>query len=105
MEAKRQYIKRIIPPKIVLDLGKEIPNPAYDTPTYEMMTLAEYEGWQTREWYEQHKYATAIVVNQSGAPLYAMYKSPQADHDESTAHLFKTLRADRLNDWEHDDEL
>lgn len=48
-----------------------------------------------KEWYEKHCQADVLVVNQNGVPLYAVYKHPAAGHEESVAHLFKTLRAQK----------
>ncbi len=64
---------------------------------YRWMTVGAYYDQRNREaskeWYDKHKGASAIVVNQDGDALYALYVSPLGSHNESVDHLFKTLRA------------
>jgi hypothetical protein len=89
-----------IPRKLTLDDGNF--NPSYDMPHYEWKTFAEYKHERTNEWWKQHAHASAVVVNQDGVPLYALYKAPYADHEEMLSQLFKQTRANMLNEWEEE---
>lgn len=91
-------IKILIPPK--LKLSDKAHNPAFDIPQYEYKTIASFRKERETEFLKSHQKASALIVNQNGTPLYALYVSPQAQHEEAVAHLFKTLRAQKYNDWE-----
>lgn len=104
-----KLIKVAIPPP--LTFADPAYNPAFDVDTqqYKWITIAQYKQEQevkkhkyTIEWYEKHKQADAIVVNQDGVPLYALYQAPEAHHEEAVAQLFKHLRAIKLNEWEEE---
>ena len=96
-------VKIPIPPKLELG-GKEFPNPAYNVPTYEYKTVSSYKLWHEHvlEWYEKHKNASALVVNQDGQPLYALYAAPAADHAKMVDGVFKMLRAQRYSEDEYE---
>jgi hypothetical protein len=112
--SKDRMIKVVVPPK--LELSDPAYNPAFDVdvPQYEWKTIAQYKQEKeverhkyTIEWYEKHRQADAVVVNQQGIPLYALYHAPEAHHEEAVAHLFKSLRAikyfdDEVTDMELD---
>ena len=101
MGSKDHRLVRIpIPPK--LTLADPAYNPAFDIPQYEWKTIGQFNREREVEWLKEHSRASALIVNQDGTPLYALYKSPGADHDEMVGHLFKTLRANMLNEWEED---
>lgn len=97
-------IKVPIPPK--LDIASPNYNPAFNIPQYEYRTVASFEAEReskiTREFLTKHKEADVLVCNQSGTPLYALYKTPFATHNESTEYLFKMIRANKLNEWEEE---
>lgn len=87
-----------------LTLGDSNYNPAYvDSIQYEWKTVGQYKDDRRKEWLKHHSKADVQVVNQDGTPLYALYVSPYGEHEEATHHLFKYLRANKLNEWE--DEL
>jgi hypothetical protein len=99
-KADDKLIKILIPPE--LTLADKNYNPAYDIPQYEWKTVAQYKEEKRLEWLEQHRNASALVVNQEGTPLYALYTSPYGSNEEAVHQLFKHLRAIKLNEWEEE---
>lgn len=98
-----ELIKIPIPPELTIANANY--NPAYDAVTqYEWKTVGQYKDEKRKEWLKDHAKADVFVVNQDGTPLYALYTSPYGSHEESTHHLFKTLRAQKLNEWEYEDD-
>lgn len=91
---------------IPVDFSKKSLDPSEVTPVqYELKTIGrltqERDLEYHREWLTKHDKADVTVVNQDGQPIYAVYKSPLADHVEMTDALFKILRSQRLNEDEY----
>lgn len=117
MEAREEAIARIamqrehdrpmrVPVAHKLSFAPEPLDPAASTLEYEWTTVGRYlderEQKASREWYEKHRQATVLVLNQDGDALYALYVSPLGSHNESVDHLFKVMRSVRYSE---DEEL
>lgn len=90
-----------IPPE--LTIADPAYNPAFDIPQYEWKTVSQWKSELTKDWHVKHAKADALIVNQNGTPLFALYKSPEADHNEMVHSLFRQLRANKFNEWEDED--
>jgi len=98
MNNDKALIKVPIPPELTYE--DRAYNPDLDMPQYEWKTVGQYKDERRMDWLKDHHKADVVVVNQEGTPLYALYTSPYGSHEEATYHLFKTLRANMLNEWE-----
>jgi hypothetical protein len=77
-----------------------------DTLNYTVKTISrqEYDAKLVKDWYDQHKHADVQVVSQdTKMPLYAIYATPLAYHEEDVKRFFAEIRkiAEEQH-WEED---
>lgn len=95
-----------IPVSVETDIAYSDEFGSTDTLKYTVKTISrqEYDAKIVKDWYELHKHADVQVVSQdTKMPMYAVYATPLAYHDEGAKQFFAQVRkmAEEQN-WEED---
>ena len=72
---------------------------------YHIKSVGDFKAFKNRkDFLDRHRTADIWLTTNDGTPLMAIYKSPFCETEDAAFALFKTLRQQRYNDDEYDDE-